>query len=130
MLKIAPQLVLILVSSVVMLQRAYNSYWIHQKRVKYARPKATGENVNDMYYRLVNGISQPDRTVNQTVNQANHTRCQAPVTHRIQNTTTLCRKLIKRRKNLRKACIQNKSTQLKYVGQCKGHGYWPHGRLV
>ena len=125
MLKIAPQLALILVSSVVMFQRAYNSYWIHQKRVKYARPKATGENVNDMYYRLVNGIPG---SINQSVT-VNHS-CQAPLTHRIQNTTTLGRKLIKRRKNLRKACIQYKSSQLKYVGRCKGHDYWPNGRLV
>ena len=93
MLKIAPQLALILVSSVVMFQRAYNSYWIHQKRVKYARPKATGENVNDMYYRLVNGIPGSN---NQSVT-VNQSLCQAPLTHRIENTTTLGRKLIKSR---------------------------------
>jgi len=59
-----------------------------------------------------------------------NTSCEQPPVHLIDATSTIGRKLIKRRKNKIRACVKNHANQLSYVGKCtRNDYYWPLGRL-
>lgn len=131
------QIVLIILTMVYFVQKSISIYKIRQKRAKYTHSTTiVGEDIDELFYRIVSGL---DTAANETIadNELSvsalsklNTSCEQPPVHLIDATSTIGRKLIKRRKNKIQACVRNHANQLSYVGKCTAADYyWPLGRL-
>lgn len=132
------QIVLIILTMVYFVQKSINIYKIRTKRARYTHSKTSGvgEDIDELFYRIVSGL---DTAANATIvdNEQSvsalsklNTSCEQPPVHLIDATSTIGRKLIKRRKNKIRACVRNHANQLSYVGKCTTNNYyWPLGRL-